>query len=189
MCGTAAEVTPVRDGRRPRDRRPGPDHAGDPVRLHRHGARQARAVVALARVRAEAAPCRVPRLADPGPAWPTARRRMCLPRLRQVRARRPDLRARAARRATSAGERPPDPRLGRGDSGGDRRLAHRAVDPARDGPARRRPRRRSWTRRSRSPSGSSRTRTRAASTSATSAAARGTCSSRRRAPGEADKLF
>ena len=39
MCGTAAEVTPLRVGRRPRDRRRARDD-GDPAGVPRHGARE-----------------------------------------------------------------------------------------------------------------------------------------------------
>ena len=48
MCGTAAEVTPIRVGRRPRVG-VGPDHARDPGGVPRHGARPERALGALAR--------------------------------------------------------------------------------------------------------------------------------------------
>ena len=53
MCGTAAEVTPLRADRRLRDRR-GRRDARDPEGVSRHGARPDRAVGALARSRASA---------------------------------------------------------------------------------------------------------------------------------------
>ena len=76
-----------------------------------------------------------------------------LPRLREVRARRPDLRARADH-GRAARQRPAHARLGRRDRGADRRLADGAHDPPRHGPARRRAASGSSTRRSRSPSAS-----------------------------------
>ena len=64
-----------------------------------------------------------------------------LPRLREVRPRGQDLRARAPDRRRTR-RRAQDARLGGGNLRADRRLAHRALDPRRDGHPGRRPRRR-----------------------------------------------
>ena len=149
-------------GRRPRARRAGPGHPRDPVGVPGHGARQARAVVALARSRSElfaSRPGNNRRVAD-------APRMVFLGFGKYARADRiyalEPLTGRRPRR------RPPHARLDRGHPRGDHRLAHRAGDPRRDGLARR-GRAHSSTRPSRSPSGSSSdARARDGSTSATS---------------------
>ena len=100
-----------------------------------------------------------------------------LPRLREVRARRQDLRARADHGRRS-GRRAADARVGRGGRRPARGVANRAHDPPRHGP-RGAETRRCSTARSISRSGSPQRRRKVASTSATSGDVRASCSRRR----------